>query len=118
MGPSPFILEAMIPFFFFSCLAELCTISTSVYHTNAEQKFMKAWKFFENSNFSVNKSHFLFTAIVADLDIEQLSQELKVVGGVKGLLQNENALHCFILCAPVLDSVDKDFPKRNNLKKE
>ena len=79
---------------------------------------MKAWNFFENGNFRVNKSHFLFTTIVADHDIEQLNQELKVVGGVKGLLQNENALHCFILCAPVLDSVDKDFPKRNNLKKE
>ena len=79
---------------------------------------MKAWKFFENSNFSAKKTHFLFTAIIADHDIEQLNQELKVFGGVKGLLQNENALHCFILCTPVLDSVDKDFPKRHNMKKE
>ena len=33
-------------------------------------------------------------------------------------MQNENPLHCFILCAPVLDSVCEDFRKRNNLKKE
>ena len=78
----------------------------------------ETWKFFENGNFSVNKSHFPFSAIGADHGIEQLNRELKVVGGVKGLLQNENALHRFILCAHVLDSVREDFRKRNKLKKE
>ena len=42
--------------------------------------------FFENGNFSVNKSHFPFSAIGADHGIEQLNLELNVVGGVKGLL--------------------------------
>ena len=56
----------------------------------------ETWKFFENGNFSVNKSHFPFSAIGADHGIEQLNRELKVVGGVKGLLQNENALHHFM----------------------
>ena len=48
--------------------------------------------FFENGNFSVNKSHFPFSAIGADHLIEQLNRELKVVGGVKRLMQHENAL--------------------------
>ena len=74
--------------------------------------------FFGNGNFSVNESHFPFSAIGADHGIEQLNLELNVVGGVKGLLQNENALHCFILCTPVLDFVCEDFRKRNNLNKE
>ena len=55
----------------------------------------KTWKFFENRNFSVNKSHFPFSGIGGDDGIEQLNRELKVVGGVKGLLQIENALHRF-----------------------
>ena len=78
----------------------------------------ETWKFFQNGNFSVNKSHFPLSAIRADQGIEQLNRELKVVGSVKGLLQNENVLHRFILCAPVLDSVCEDFRKRSNLKKE
>ena len=66
----------------------------------------------------MNKSHFPFSAIGADYGIRQLNQELKIVGGVKGLLQNENTLHSFVLCALVLDSVCRDFRKRNSLKKE
>ena len=73
----------------------------------------KTWKFFENGNFSVNKSHFPFSEIGGDDGIEQLNQELKVVGGAKGLLQIENALHRFFLCAPVLDSMCEAFCKRN-----
>ena len=72
----------------------------------------------ENGNCSVNKSHFSFSVIGADHGIEQLNQELKVAGGVKEILQNENALHRFILCTPVLEFVCEDFRKRNNLKKE
>ena len=66
----------------------------------------------------MNESHFPFSVIGADHGIEQLNRELKVFGGVKELLQNENALHRFILCAPVLNSVCEDFRKRSNLKKE
>ena len=113
-------LEAMIPYFFVhdlqyyarlipECIAQVRNIK--IYEE-------ETWKFFEYGNFSVNKSHFPFSAIGADHGIEQLNRELKVVGGVKGLLQNENALHHFILCTPVLDSVCEDFCKRNNLKKE
>ena len=76
------------------------------------------WKFLENCNFSVNKSHFPFSAISSDHGIEQLNRELKVVGGVKRLFQNENAVHRCILWAPVLDSVCEDFRKRNNLKNQ
>ena len=76
------------------------------------------WKYIEGCNFSVNKSHFPFSAISADHGIEQLNRELKVVGGVKRLFQNENAVHRFILWALVLDSVCEDFRKRNNLKNQ
>ena len=78
----------------------------------------KRHKFFKDGNLNVNKSHFPFSKIGADHGIEQLNSKLKVAGGVKGLLQNENSLHHFILYAPVLDSVCEDFRKRNNMKKE
>ena len=77
----------------------------------------KRHKFFKDGNFNVNKSHFPFSKIRADHGIEQLNWKLKVAGGVKGLLQNENSLH-FILYAPVLDSVCEDFHKRKNMRKE
>ena len=92
MGPSP-------------CIAQMRNIK--IYEE-------ETWKFFKNGNFSVNKS----CAIGVDHGIEQLNRKLKVVGGSKGHLKNENALHRFVLCAPVLDSVCEDFRKRNNLKKE
>ena len=74
----------------------------------------KTWKFFENRNFSVNKSHFPFSGIGGDDGIEQLNRELKLVGGVKGLLQIENALHRFFLCAPVLILCAGLFAKEKN----
>ena len=113
-------LEAMIPYFFVHDLQNYARLKSEYIAQMRNIKIYEeeTWKFFKNGNFSVNKSHFTFSAIDANHGIEQLNRKLKVVGGVKGLLQNENALHCFILCAPVLDSVCKDFRKRNSLKKE
>ena len=113
-------LEAMIPYFF---VHELQNYARLISEYIAQMRNIKTyeeetWKFFEDGNFSVNKSHFPFSAIGADYGIRQLNQELKIVGGVKGLLQNENTLHSFVLCALVLDSVCRDFRKRNSLKKE
>ena len=114
------MLEAIIPYFFVHDLQNYARL-IPVYIAqmrNIKIYEEKIWNFFENRNFGVNKSHFPFSAISADHGIEQLSQELKIVGGVKGLLQNENALNHFILCAPLLDSLCEDFGKRKNLKKE
>ena len=88
-------LEAIIPHFF---LHDLQNYARLVPVYTAQMRNMKIHeeetrKFFENGNFSVNKSHLPFSAIGADHGIEQLNRELKVVGGVKGVLQNENTLH-------------------------
>ena len=113
-------LEAMIPYFFVHNLQNYARLIPLYIAQMRNIKIYgeETWKFFENGHFSVNKSHFPFTAIGAYHGIEQLKRELKVAGGVKGLLQNENTLHGFILCAPVSDSVCEDFRKRNNTKKE
>ena len=76
----------------------------------------ETWKFFENGHFNLNKSHFPFSAIGSDHVIEQLKQELKVVGGVKGLFQNENALRRFILCAPVLNIRVRGFSQKKQFE--
>ena len=76
-------LEAIIPHFF---LHDLQNYARLVPVYIAQMRNIKIYeeetrKLFENGNFSVNKSHFLFSAIGADHGIEQLNRELKVVGG-------------------------------------
>ena len=113
-------LELMIPFFFAHDLQNYARLMPEYIAQMNELKNIdpEIWHFFQQGNFSVNKSPHPFSAIGADHGIEQLNRELKVVGGVKGLLMNKNALHRFTLVAPVLDSICQSFSQINNLAKE
>ena len=67
----------MIPYFFVHDLQNYAQLRpeyiTQMRNINIYEK--ETWKFFENGNFSVNNSHFPFSATGADHDIEQLNQE-------------------------------------------
>jgi len=57
---------------------------------------------FVKGNFSVTKGIAGFTSIGPDNRILQNNHELKVVGGIVGITQNENSLNKYILIAPEL----------------
>ena len=50
------------------------------------------WKFFEDSNFAVNKSDVPFSAIGVDHGIEHENRMMKVIGGIIGIANKENAI--------------------------
>ena len=74
-----------------------------------EEKDRRTWNFFKQGNFSVNKTNILFSAIGADHAIEHENRSLKVLGGIKGIANNQAALDQYFLIAPevniVLDSI-------------
>ena len=67
-------LEAMIPYFFVHDLQNYARLKSEYIAQMRNIKIYEeeTWKFFEDGNFSVNKSHFPFSAIGADHGIEQL----------------------------------------------
>ena len=54
---------------------------------------------FESGNFSVNKSEVPFLAIRAVHALEQENRAMEVMGGIKGIGNNENALSDYFLTA-------------------
>ena len=60
-------------------------------------------------NFSINKRGLPFTAIGSDHALEQDNKNLKITGGIKGLLQNSSALNRYCLIAPILNLLSKEF---------
>lgn len=69
-------------------------------------------------NFSVQKNKIPFTAIGADHALEQENKNIKVLGGVKGLLQNDSALVRFGLISSVLNQICDEFYYINGVEKE
>ena len=67
-------LEAMIPYFFVHDLQNYARLKSEYIAQMRNIKIYEeeTWKFFEDGNFSVNKSYFPFSAIGADHGIEQL----------------------------------------------
>ena len=53
------------------------------------------WALLDAGGFSVNKSGIPFTATVCDHATEQENRPLKVIGGIKGIVNSEVALHIF-----------------------
>ena len=69
-------------------------------------------------NFSVQKNKISFTAIGADHALHQENKNIKVVGGVKGFLQNDWALVRFGLISSVLNQICDEFYYINGVEKE
>ena len=57
------------------------------------------WRFFEEGNFSVNKSNVRFSAIGPDHGIEQENRALKVLGGIKGIANSEDVPNEYFVTA-------------------
>lgn len=67
------------------------------------------WHIMESGNFSVNKSRVPFSAIGADHGIEQENRALKVLGGIKGLANSNQALNEYFLTAAELGNIVESF---------
>ena len=73
------------------------------------------WDYLASGNFSVNKNTIPLCAIGADHALEQQNREMTVLGGVKGLLLNKDALNRFGLIAPELNRICDEFCVANNI---
>ena len=67
------------------------------------------WEALKSGDFTVSKSGIPFTNLFVDQALEQLIRELKVVGGITGITQNEEALDRYFLIAPELISIIHQF---------
>ena len=66
------------------------------------------WRFFQEGNFSVNKSNIPFSAIGPDHRIEQENRALKVLGGIKGIANSEDVLNeYFVTVGEIGNMVEK-----------
>ena len=67
------------------------------------------WKMFSEGNFSVNKSMVLFSAIGVDHAVEQENRAAKVLGGIKGIANNQSALDEYFLTIPEMGNIIENF---------
>ena len=67
------------------------------------------WKFFEDGNFSVNKTKISFSGIGCDHAIEHENRAMKVAGGITGIYHDPQLLERFFLTCPELNTICEDF---------
>ena len=72
---------------------------------NLEHCYPLVWKYFEEGNFSVQKTPIPGVGIGCDHAGEQVNCEDKSRGGLKGITKNENARIRHYLVAPVLEQI-------------
>ena len=65
-----------------------------------KEKESQTWEFFMTGNFSVNKTSVPFTAIGADHAIEHENRTMKVLHGIKGIVNNINKFDKYLIIAP------------------
>ena len=61
---------------------------------------LKEKEFFMTGDFSVNKTSVPFTAIGADHAIEHENRTMKVLHGIKGIVNNINKFDKYLIIAP------------------
>ena len=107
-------VESLIKYFFahdhlnYARLLPLYILSME----QTEQQHPDIWAEFMNGNFCVTKGIAGFTSIGPDHGIEQENRELKVIGGIVGITQNEKSLDKYFLIAPELSNVQHEFEKQ------
>ena len=77
-----------------------------------EQQQPHLWEELMQGNFCITKGEAGFTSIGPDHGIEQENRELKVIGGIVGITQNEKSLDKFFLIAPELSNVQHEFEQQ------
>ena len=70
---------------------------------------LETWEYFKQGNFSVNKTRIPFSAIGADHGIEHENRTMKVMGGIKGITNNKEALYRFALVTPEINLMVREF---------
>ena len=112
-------LHCMIPYFFTFDMTSYARL-TPIYISQMmelQHNDIQTWKLLEQGNFSVNKSaKVAFTATSADHGIEQESKTMKILGGIKGITNNERALKEHFLAAAQISSIIEDFTDAFHLK--
>ena len=72
------------------------------------------WNSLKETDFSVAKTGIPFSNLFVDQALEQQIRELKVVGGITGLTQNEAALERFMMIAPEVTRLVNEFNQSYN----
>ena len=106
-------LEALIKYFFAHDhlnYARLLPLYISTMQ-ETEKDHPEIWAEFVKGNFCVTKGVAGFTSIGPDHGIEQENRELKVLGGIVGITQNEKSLDKYFLIAPELSNLQREFEK-------
>ena len=67
------------------------------------------WIMLEGGNFSVNKGQGAFTAIGVDHGIEQENRAMKVLGGIKGIANNQRAPDQYFLIVSEMGNIIEEF---------
>ena len=70
----------------------------------------------KQGNFSVNKSSVPFTSIGADHRIEQQKKLMKILGGIKGITNNQQALDEYFLTAGQMGTIIEELTKLFQIK--
>ena len=74
-----------------------------------KEKDINTWNMFGSVRFSVNKSEVSFSEIGADPALEQGNRVVQVVGGIKGIDNNENALSNYFLITAAIRNIGESF---------
>ena len=78
----------------------------------------ETWNMFNSGNFSVNKTLIPFSAIGVDHAIEQENSAVKVLGGIKGIANNQKALDEYFLTVSEMENIIADFCEVFNIHNE
>ena len=76
---------------------------------NAKWENSSVYRILQNGIFAVNKTNKRFSNIHLDQNHEQLNDYLKKNGGIVGLTEDPAALKRFVVCAPLVGELCKDF---------
>ena len=89
---------------------------------NLKEKVINTWNMLESGNFSMNKSKVPFSTIGADHALEQENRVVKVIGSIKGIGNDKNALSDYFLTAAEMGKIVESFctnlDKKEARKKE
>ena len=111
-------LRKLVPYFFAFDMVNYARLSP-VYISqmlNLEQEDIATWNILKQGNFSVNKSSVPFTAIGADHGIEQENKSMKILGGIKGITNNQRALDEYFLTAGRMGTIIEEFAELFQIK--
>ena len=88
-----------------------CAFNTGLPYQSVlfKEKDLDTWQMFHQGNFSVNKTSIPFSAIVVDNAIKQDIRAIKVLGGIKGIANNQKVLDKYFLTASKIGNIIEEF---------